>query len=420
MFRSLADGVYSLFAHLTNQASNEVTITPGECDIVLATTLANENITLATTLQADDLYLTSAFSCTVEEPERPFQFRIDTTQSSSRSGSTSTNYFFLFLSGTNENSLYTYDMTVDWGDGTTDTYSGTPIFGEGMEHDYGAEGEYVISIYGVYPRIQLGVQGGGSSTASDTDDRKIMDVLQWGTSYWQSWRYMFNVCRNLTDMSCVDVPRFEDGTEDNNRDLSRAFRGALGLTTINNLEYWAFPAYSNVSYFFLFSFVLNDANVGKIDVSQVVCAENFLYDARLFNQPIDQMNWASIPDASNGCFDSFLDSADSFNQPLPSWPWYRFDDLHDFFLNALSFNQDISEWGLGQIENQQLYGFLTGTSFSTENYDKALEFWATDSNTATGVNFEAADTQYSSDQQANRDYLTDTLGWTINDAGAAS
>ena len=58
---------------------------------------------------------------------------------------------------------FTYDYTVNWGDGTTDNN----VTGD-ITHTYAAEGLYTISISGVFPSIYFNDGG---------DRRKIIEIL---------------------------------------------------------------------------------------------------------------------------------------------------------------------------------------------------------------------------------------------------
>ena len=177
------------------------------------------------------------------------------------------------------------------------------------------------------------------------------------------------------------------------------------------------------------------------------CSYMFL-DARLFNQPciwnMGNVNDAAfmfsnafafeglgVPDwnLSNLNADLNADGYSSleyflsdtlFNGSLANVPWNRLN-YAKFTLsqsNLPSFTSEVVDWGLGTVENQDLTGFFSSTTWTTSAYDNALEYWANSSTTASGVTFDAGNTNYSSSQQANRDYLTNTLGWSITDNGA--
>jgi len=64
------------------------------------------------------------------------------------------------------NPAYTYNYTVDWGDGSTDTGITANI-----THTYASEGIYTVKISGDFPAIYFNNSG---------DRRKILEILEWG------------------------------------------------------------------------------------------------------------------------------------------------------------------------------------------------------------------------------------------------
>ncbi len=95
------------------------------------------------------------------------------------------------------NSNYTYNYTVDWGDGTT-TMGNT---GDAT-HTYATAGEYDVNITGIFPAIYFNNSG---------DQDKIYEVSQWGDQQWQSMEKAFYGCINL-DVTASDTPDLSDGS----------------------------------------------------------------------------------------------------------------------------------------------------------------------------------------------------------------
>jgi len=63
-----------------------------------------------------------------------------------------------------------FDCTVNWGDGDSDSYTGTPGLTT-IQHTYDEGGEYTISISGTFPRIYFNNVG---------DKLKLLSVTKWG------------------------------------------------------------------------------------------------------------------------------------------------------------------------------------------------------------------------------------------------
>ena len=109
-----------------------------------------------------------------------------------------------------------YACTVDWGDGTSDSYSGTaPV----MLHTYPSAGTYTVKISGTFPRMSFNSGG---------DRLKLLTIEYWGTGIWSgSMVLAFQSCTNLK-INAPDVPNFAAVTN-----MSLMFNGCSSLTSIN-------------------------------------------------------------------------------------------------------------------------------------------------------------------------------------------
>jgi len=344
---------------------------------------------------------------------------------------TATNQFALPLS-----SSYYYDMVIDWGDGNVEEFVGQ---GEEYIHTYAQAGSYTIKLTGTYPSVIFNVTSSGSPTS---DGCKIFTVEQWGNNAWHNVELMFNACRNITGINATDAPNLF-----NVRSCFRMFRGTTALVDFPSISSWSFAPYTSLKGFFSYNFILNEPEIANLDTHNVnntsymflSCyqfdqplnwdtsnVKEFQYmfsNAYAFSQDLSGLDFSSIStsDVEIGtiyALDWFLSDTLS-DYPLPNVPWETLEAAK-YVLSQYNTNytQDISTWGLGQKDNQDLTGFFDQTTWSTEKYDSALEQWAGNSQTARNVIFDAGSTQYSLSQQSNRDYLTDILGWEITDAGS--
>jgi surface protein len=124
-----------------------------------------------------------------------------------------------------ENSSYNLDITVNWGDGTTDVYNTNPVNfpADVPEHTYTTPGTYDVIIT---PNGR-GIEG-WSFTSSQTDAKqmasvKLTEIKQWGdmvfgcpptvpigNSGFQGSRYWYE-CLNLGPINAVDTPMIVNG-----------------------------------------------------------------------------------------------------------------------------------------------------------------------------------------------------------------
>ena len=69
-----------------------------------------------------------------------------------------------------------------------------------------------------------------------------------------------------------------------------------------------------------------------------------------------------------------FNKATTFNQPLNSWDVSKVTDMHDMFMDAKAFDQDLSSWNPVSLNNGKR--FIIRTNLSVENNDKLLISWS--------------------------------------------
>ncbi|MEA1784998.1 BspA family leucine-rich repeat surface protein, partial [Arenibacter sp. GZD96] len=210
----------------------------------------------------------------------------------------------------------TYNYTVDWGDGTTDTN----LTGSST-HTYTAPGMYTVRISGVFPAIYFNNAG---------DRRKIIEILSWGNIQWQSMEDAFYGCENL-NFDAIDSP-----------DLSQ-------VTSLRNM----FRRCSS------FNGIVNNWNISTVtDISGIFS------DAMVFNRPLENWNTINVTDMS-----SVFEGANQFNEPLDNWNTASVQTMENMFSRASAFNQNINNWDVSQVTN------MSGTFRSANRFNQPLQLW---------------------------------------------
>ena len=168
------------------------------------------------------------------------------------------------------NSLNTspINVSVDWGDSTTDTY--TTIGNK--THTYSIAGDYLVKITGTL--IQF-----GNGATGYTNPEKLVRVLSFGNIGITSLSGAFYGCSNL-----IEIPP----------SIS---------SSITNLDY----AFYNC-------LTLNDINITYWDMTNVINIDYMLYNAQSFDQNIFVWN---VPNLTH--FEFLLYLATSFKQPISGW-----------------------------------------------------------------------------------------------------
>jgi surface protein len=123
-----------------------------------------------------------------------------------------------------------YDFTIDWGDGTTGAYSGSP---GPIGHIYEIPSSgHLIQIRGDFPRILM-----------DTNSRsKLLSINQWGDILWTNMEQAFYGAANLQILA-TDTPNLSRV-----KSMSQMFLGATNLT--GNFSGWDASSVTNMSQMF--------------------------------------------------------------------------------------------------------------------------------------------------------------------------
>ncbi len=333
----------------------------------------------------------------------------------------------------------TYFYEVDWGDGT----SNMGVTGD-ITHTYTVPGTYQVSIFGQFPTIFFRDQG---------DTKKLIFIDQWGEIIWGDMIQAFKGCSNM-DVLATDLPNFSNtstisgmfancssliGNESfNNWDVSQitwmteVFNGAFSFN--QDIGNWDVGNVQNMAAMFMRSTSFNQ-DIGNWNVSNVTSMQAMFQGAESFNQDIGNWNVSNVE-----VMLQMFTGARAFNQDIGKWDVSTVTRMYSMFLGASSFNQDIGGWDVSNAINiSNMFHFATAfdqdlgnwqinrnaemdhmfsnAGLSIENYDSLLNGWHTQV-LKSGVTFDAGSSQYCEATDA-RQFIIDTHGWTIVDAGEA-
>ncbi|MDD7884808.1 BspA family leucine-rich repeat surface protein [Flavivirga sp. 57AJ16] len=233
------------------------------------------------------------------------------------------------------NPAYTYNYTVDWGDGSTDTN----VPGD-ITHTYVTPGKYTISISGNFPSIYFNNSG---------DRNKIIEILAWGNIQWQTMENAFYGCENL-NFDAIDSPDLSQVTT-----LKNMFRNASVFNGIINN--WDISTITDISGIFASAITFNRPLDNWVTSNVTDMSEAF-YGARLYNEPLDNWNTALVTNMSN-----MFNSASAFNQNISSWDVSRVEDMSGMFSYCQLFNQNIEIWNVSSVTDMSAM-FLRNTAFN--------------------------------------------------------
>ncbi len=270
---------------------------------------------------------------------------------------------------------FTYDYTVDWGDGSSDTN----VTGN-ISHEYAEIGTYTVTITGLFPKIHFN---------NNNDEKlKIRTVEQWGNNPWVSMDGAFAGCVSLR-ITATDAPILSNVTstnrmfdqaralEDenfNNWDMSNVtntgamfrdannFVGSIGdwnMSNVTNMERmfekawefngdignWNTSAVTTTNWMFLNAFYFNQ-DIGNWDMSSLVSSRYMFDGAGRFNKDISGWNVSNLK-FMQGMFRNTF----NFNQPIGTWNTVNVENMAEVFQKAKRFNQDLTGWNTANVWN---------------------------------------------------------------------
>lgn len=315
----------------------------------------------------------------------------------------------------------TYNYTVDWGDGSP--ISTCTTFDDlDRIHTYTAAATVELIIDGTMTSFLV-----NNNAAIRGLFKKI---LNWGDTSIEELN--FDTCFNMTAVTATDVLNSSNMTS-----FSELFNVCTSLTTINNIETWDTSTITNMNQVFARNNVLSGMDLTNWDTSNVTTF-NLMFDrCFLFNGDISSFDVSAATGANFGMFAQCT----AFNQDVSGWDVSAWTTMQQLFYLCSAFNQDVSGWNVGNVTNFS-YTFRQATAFnqdlsswqiqnattmdlmviltswSTANYDLALNAWSLLS-VQSGVLFGCQNTTYTiATSQAARDILTGgPNNWVITDGG---
>ena len=366
-----------------------------------------------------------------------------------------------------DDAAYTYDFTVDWGDGSSSTIKS---FGDTAKtHTYENEGDYKLVIEGI-------LEAWSFNSAGDKD--KIFSVESFGDLDYKNLFRAFYDCANLS--------AFEGGITSGVTNMRGMFRGAtsadpdvsnwdvskvtdmrqmfFGATSADpDVSNWDVSKVTNMRYMFsgatsvdpdvsswnvfsvtdmtgVFSGATSaDPDVSEWDVSSVTDMRNMFDDATSADPDVSEWDVSSVTDMR-----SMFRDATSADPNVSSWVVSAVTDMENMFRGATSADPDVSEWDVSAVTNMRsmfrdatsadpdvsnwdvsavtgMHQMFNESGFSTANYDAFLINLADNNDSVMDVRLGVKTTKYSSDDaKTARDTLESDRGWTITDAGDAT
>ena len=319
-----------------------------------------------------------------------YEFTVNTANTGLGS-STSTQY------GLSTRASGTYDFTVDWGDGSTNTIT-TYNDANGL-HTYSSGGIYTIKIKGTFNGINTSNIDTGGWNFGRIDPLKLLDIKSYGPLIIQD-SAAFKSCTNLTS-SATDNLQF------NTTDASETFKDTNFNGVVNN---WNVSNITNFSNFFDGSQFNQDCN--NWNISKATNLANMFEDCP-FNKSLSKWDLSSVTNTG-----AMFGVNTVFNQDVSMWDVSSLTSAVTMFAGATAFNQSLASWDVTKLTGNQFTFFGNGSGLSTANYDSTLIGWASQNvNSGVTINFGTSTFTGGGEAEAARTTLV-SKGWTITDGGS--
>lgn len=258
----------------------------------------------------------------------------------------------------------TYACWFFWGDGTSDYISAWND--AALTHTYPSAGTYQIKIKGQFEGFVF--NNGG-------DCQKLISIDNGGKQFrvGNSGGYFYG-CAELTHVRKLITTGMTT--------FYRFFRGCAKLVSFDKLDS---SSVTTTNAMFLGCTLLNEPNVGRLDMRNVTNTAYMMYNCTNFNQ---YLYWTTS---------SLLTMSYTFQ-------------------GCAALDQSLSHFDISSVSG--MVNLLTGaTSFSNANYSAALIAWNAGSH-QNNVQLDCP-AQYEAGAAAARTDFINNHGWTINDGGAA-
>ncbi len=310
-----------------------------------------------------------------------------------------------------------YNFLVDWGDGNKDHI--TAFDDTEANHSYGSASTFNVEITGILNGWRF----------NDSGDKTLIGTIsEWGPFRPGNLNGWFYGCTNL-DVTATDAPNLEGVTT-----MKSAFR-ATGIGSTGGWSSWDVSSIESLQATFRDSSSFNQ-DISNWDTSSVTSFAATFFACTSFSIDIDSWD-VSAGTSMNNMFqgssynidigswilsavttmNSMFQDNTSFNQDIGSWNTGAVLTMTNTFTGATAFNQDLSSWDIADVTDLSL--FLSGTAFSTTNYDLLLVAWEGQSvqNNVT-AHFGSANYNTGAPATARADLVADHT-WSITDGGAA-
>ena len=239
----------------------------------------------------------------------------------------------------------TCNYTIDWGDGSTDSYTSCEEY---HSHTYASAGTYNIKVTGTINKwsCQKFVNANLDPSICDTFCNDAEDDVWYAMCMEACGETQRAICGNDLSMDGI-VDKFPVliGIESFGPVglTSRSFANANQLTYVSSKDIPNANTLTDMGHMFSGA-VLFNSDIGNWDTSQTQTMSYMFYGASSFNQSLSAWDTSNVTRMNN-----MFNGASAFNGDISAWDTSNVTRMNNMFHYASAFNGDISGWDTSNV-----------------------------------------------------------------------
>jgi surface protein len=242
----------------------------------------------------------------------------------------------LFIGGV----LGTNNITVNWGDGNSNIYSGTGI-GVRYPYTYTSGGTFTVTCSGIT------ILGDANGTETMTS---LTQITQFG-----------NILTSIGRLSST-ITSVPNSLPSSVTSLANMFNGVSNFND-SNVSSWNVSNVTTMTSMFSGATSFNK-NISSWNVQNVTNMGSMFSNASSFNQSLSNWNVQNVTNMAG-----MFDGATNFNQDISSWNVSNVSAMNTMFRNAIMFNQSLLNWNVSNVKN------MSALFFGAVNFNQSLANW---------------------------------------------
>ena len=239
----------------------------------------------------------------------------------------------------------TCNYTIDWGDGSTDSYTSCEEY---HSHTYASAGTYNIKVTGTINKwsCQKFVNANLDPSICDTFCNDAEDDVWYAMCMEACGETQRAICGDDLSMDGI-VDKFPVliGIESFGPVglTSRSFANANQLTYVSSKDIPNANTLTDMGHMFSGA-VLFNSDIGNWDTSQTQTMSYMFYGASSFNQSLSAWDTSNVTRMNN-----MFNGASAFNGDISAWDTSNVTRMNNMFHYASAFNGDISGWDTSNV-----------------------------------------------------------------------